>query len=222
MASVFVAANLHLSMELLTLGLLIVAGIQAFLFVRQLELMNETLRDAKVASNAAKDSADAARDGVRLAGQTARQQLRAYLMIQSVTPSKNPANVPAWPMVAAYHITTKNFGQTPAYDARITCLMGIGHAVEKNTLFDVDNPLSLPPPSSTIIPPGAAFSSYTVLPLLDGETVDGLREGTMAFYIHGQLTYRDIFDEVHRTDFRFVREPQSHAMGVCEEGNSAT
>lgn len=62
----------------LTGGLLLVAGFQAWLFLRQLGIMDGSLSDTKKAADAAKEAADATKESVATMKETAERQLRAY------------------------------------------------------------------------------------------------------------------------------------------------
>jgi hypothetical protein len=68
-------------LALFTVLLFCVAVAQAGLFLWQLRYMRQGMRDAEMA---AKDSADATRDSVTLAKDTAQRQLRAYVFLDSI------------------------------------------------------------------------------------------------------------------------------------------
>lgn len=93
---------------LFTLGLLIVAAIQAGLFIEQLRLIRISSNDTAKAANAARDSADAARAGLELTKDVAKRQLRAYV---HVTETRIFWKNGAYVLVARF----RNSGQTPAY-----------------------------------------------------------------------------------------------------------
>jgi hypothetical protein len=92
-------------------------------------------RDAAVhteaGAKAANESASYGREANQLARDHAELQLRANLLIDSVTlaPGKTPLTA---------HVTIKNYGQTPAYDVRAWIGIGIHD-------FPLRNPLSPPP-----------------------------------------------------------------------------
>jgi hypothetical protein len=69
------------AVAIFTLCLVFVGAAQAVLFLVQLRLIRQSLTDAKIAAEAAKESADATKASVELSRQTAERQLRAYVYI---------------------------------------------------------------------------------------------------------------------------------------------
>jgi hypothetical protein len=99
--------------NLFTLGLLVVGGGQAILFLWQLSIIRNGLVDAKEASDAARQSAEVADKSLRLSSETAQRQLRAYIFIEGGVVRALKTN--AGRSLIRVEFITKNSGQTPAY-----------------------------------------------------------------------------------------------------------
>jgi hypothetical protein len=126
---------------------------------------------------------------------TARAQLRAYVMIQSVALTEiHDGGQPD------AHITLKNFGQTPATH--------VSHWARLifSTFPEPARPLPGRPnedlPESTMAP-GATMGVVTGLPgvPLPPEIIAALRARTHAFYVLGEVRYMDAFGKQRETDF---------------------
>jgi hypothetical protein len=103
-----------------TFLLVCVGGIQAWFFWVQLRLIRTSLDDARIAANAAKDSADATKESVVLARSTAEKQLRAYVLVTNITISGVATDA-----TPAAVIVIKNSGQTPAYGLVVSVAIGL-------------------------------------------------------------------------------------------------
>jgi hypothetical protein len=136
---------------------------------------------------------------VAITRNTARRQLRAYLLIDGIEfarPTTDNADNEPW----LVHIMYKNWGQTPAFETVITSEIEIGAAKEE------DRPLLLSKKAETspvhVIPPG---HRHTLRRL-------GLSHGLAQFhanrmagtraYAWGRIDYVDIFGKRHFTRFQ--------------------
>jgi hypothetical protein len=97
-------------MNMLTLGLLIVGGGQALLFLWQLRLIRAGLADTKEAADGAKKSADISSEYLLLSKRTAERQLRAYIGVKT-------ASVVSHDEGNNFEVEVEliNAGQTPAH-----------------------------------------------------------------------------------------------------------
>jgi hypothetical protein len=102
-------------MSLLTLGLLVIAGIQAGLFIWQLQLIQAGLSDAKEAADAARDAALAARDSALAATRQAKiaedafvKRERPYLFVFGVKYIKRDTGILADGLIVEFSVA--NFG----------------------------------------------------------------------------------------------------------------
>jgi len=127
-----------------TLGLLIVAGAQAGLFLWQLSYMRHGLKDAAIAARAAKESADASKAQAVIAGTAFADARRPYVYVTGalrfiVEPNKVGGLEPFVEYVAA------NYGQTPAViqDVRtgFFLLSDDEVGIPNEALFPEENPL---------------------------------------------------------------------------------
>jgi hypothetical protein len=180
-------------LAVLTGALVVVAGVQAALFVVQLRYMNKGLADAEIAAKASRDSALATRDSVDLAKITARRQLRAYLVVEKCVLRYLDQFV-----VATLKI--RNCGQTPA--DRIMIVGSI-------------NPLHRPlgvliqPVDIASIPKARLGTGHMIEHRIEHEAFekidsDGLAAKTHWISVRGDVEYTDIFGTVWVLPFEFV------------------
>ena len=153
----------------------------------------------------------ATRSLVKSAEETARKQLRAYLMIPNVTTKDSIAAVE---IVATIPIT--NFGQTPAH----ACKFWIDYAVGEYPLKTKLQKDALSVSSSVgVVAPTSTFSAVIAIPR--NETP--VRENT-TLYIFGNVEYFDVFNNKRSTEFRFYKQtPWNEGEWLIhEDGNDAT
>jgi hypothetical protein len=198
-------------------GLVIVGGLQLFLFLWQLRLIRDSLVDAKHAADAARQSADAANDSVRLAKETAQKELRAYINYDS-------ARMENWnssrPIVRAVF---KNFGDTPAYAVtyEIALLVGDG-TLEKN--FPKDAIYSKK--SLGVVGPNTPITMSMGLDDARIAQIKKLVEGKGGIvFVSGRIDYDDCFRRERRwTTFRLAYNHGAASgddLSICESGNDA-
>jgi hypothetical protein len=79
------------------------------------------------------------------------------------------------------------------------------------------------------LPPGGINTkSVKITAPLTAEQIAGLREGTLAIWIYGEILYRDAFRRKRTTKYRLFHNNSSGAVGVstdltwAEGGNDAT
>lgn len=159
------------------------------------------MKESIAASKAAVVASEAA---IKLAENTAKRQLRAYLGI--VIPKDGPTNGLLPPVTPEVRLGFKNAGQTPAHE--VTHLSG----------GDI-RPYPMPKDNNfTISPPETPNSPVTALPgVLDPygiavirsrpftpEEIAKIQDGkTARFYVWGTLVYRDVFGDLHKTNYCF-------------------
>lgn len=179
---------------------------------------------------------------VRVGGRqerTTRQQMRAFVYLDtgSIFNVASPLNpLPIYRPTGAEvvspfegplaRIVIKNTGSTPALNV-----------VHWGNIFLSDYPLSAPlpmeihperKPASSAIPPGGINTkSVKIAERLTEKEVAGLREGTMAIWVYGVITYRDAFRRKRTSKYRLFHNISSGAVGVstdltwAESGNEA-
>lgn len=173
---------------LLTGGLLVVGGLQAWLFLRQLHLIRVSLADTKHAADAATIAAEAARDSVTDSRATAERELRAYVTVDNINYSghgNNPTTV-----------RVLNSGQTPARSVQCRAWMTWQHARLVGPFIDL-RPMEA---SDLVLGPGQGADVY-ILPM----TQEDYRRPPHAgwTYVHGRIDYVDVFGKRRWTTFRY-------------------
>jgi hypothetical protein len=133
------------------------------------------------------------------AERTAERQLRAYVTVQGVGVKRTDRDGKVW---LHMEVQLMNTGQTPAYNVIVGSLGKI-------------LPLPLPQGTDLTVHPNGSEISSRVLgsgqgsmarPDLGPISLEQLgklarRETKTAFYGYGRITYRDIFDKPHYTNF---------------------
>lgn len=195
--------------------ILIVVGIfQLGLFIWQLRLIRESLVDTKTAAEAANKSADAAEHTVSTMKDTAERQLRAYVSVDSAEIIDLAAG-----LTPAARLIVKNSGQTPAYNLTGIGGIAIGESFEK-----------LPPPTGSTAMSKSSLSAGAIADQLHqapqpltSEAMAALIAGTVILWVYGELHYRDTFDVIRFTKYRFqvggTAGIRGNRMAICEEGN---
>ena len=197
---------------LFTGGMLLIAGVQAFLFLRQLKLMRESLDTAASAARSAEHSVEIMRD-------TAQRQLRAYISIET---SKIEFPEPGRPKVT---VNYRNAGQTPAYDVQTWIHQWIA-------CYPMRCELPRPPGnfvmSKSVLGPGAHHTMIIEAPkpIAKEPYLDlvGTAEGTI--YVFGEIRYKDVFGNAHLYKYKLMHggnEPSTPGMlKPCMDGNEST
>jgi hypothetical protein len=198
-----------------TLWLMLFTGVLAFVALIQIGFLIRADETASETANAAKDSADVARDAVKLSDKTAERQLRAY--VNNVSTIIRNVEVGKVPEV---RVEIKNWGQTPAYRVR--------HIGSYTLAVFPWSGVTSPPPyqSESIIGPGSNAFMLLKGHALAAEHVAGLNDGSLAIYIEGSITYKDAFDHDRFTNYRFWVGgdrgfPPDQAMFTDIRGNDA-
>lgn len=204
------------SISLYTLLLTIFTAVLAGAGLIQLNLLGRAERVAAESAKAAKQSADAARDSVKLAERIAERQLRAYLTISETYISDIRSEFPpkAWFQI-------KNSGQTPAYAVRNFAKVTVKPFPFQGP-FDVD---LNEPGSGAVIGPGNSVTNNISFSGLPKEAIPMIANGTAALYFFGEIHYRDAFKKSHWIRFRLYhggdRPVGEGGLNGAQEGNEA-
>lgn len=184
-------------------ALVVVGGVQAVLFLWQLDLIRRSLADTQEAAGAAKLSAEIANKTLRLSKETAERQLRAYVSIKELgknaVSDNNTKTIIGW----SFHIVWQNTGATPTRDMLTHTSIrfeesGIPEGYRFPDMWIIRKEQVYPPvtlsPNSTFAEDIGMFS------------IDQLREvinGKKTLYFYGWADYNDVFSdsERHRTEF---------------------
>jgi hypothetical protein len=177
------------------------------------------------AAIAAVIAARAANASVAVAKATAKRQLRAYVGLKGARLYLDENGE------FSYRARYMNFGQTPAKDvvAETSCLIT---RLDRKYSFQSQHPAGQAK-SMGVLYPGEYFQYFTEAKMpgtnsrirLPPEYRANIAAGSAAIFLHGQITYKDIFKKRHITKFRLMYT--GHWSGkcrlrVCEAGNDAT
>jgi hypothetical protein len=186
-----------------------------------------------------RESTEAVKSQTDILSDTARRQLRAYVVLESgrVVNVANPipafegqviqptgaeiTNLACGPVA---FVQIKNAGQTPAY--RVAHWGGICFRE-----YPLVSPLPAKdaqlPPMPSVLGPGIGGSKMLFLNQLSSQQIADLRDGTGAIYIYGEITYIDAFEVERFTRYRAMHHRIGGVIGVStdlshtEEGNEA-
>jgi hypothetical protein len=155
-----------------------------------------TAYEATIASGAATRQAAVAED-------TEKRQLRAYIglipppdnqIINNFTPPTKPT----------VHLTPKNFGLTPAYEARHETGSGVFvYPLPKSFLYPIQK-AATPPNPITIFPGNfdiAGINTNWTRALSSDEIASIQDDRAERLYFWGTVSYRDAFGDPHYTNF---------------------
>jgi hypothetical protein len=147
---------------------------------------------------------------IKVAEETAERQLRAYVFVRE-------AHIIKIDNVLAARIVIKNFGQTPAIDVQHEALFRLDEIPPKTPLA----PPNQDGPRSPLPPTGELFKLIRSNGLLSPEQEAAITARQIAFYVYGQIMYRDTFGKDRCTDFRMMQTGEDRALQYCEDGNKA-
>ncbi|MEK6408529.1 MAG: hypothetical protein AABN34_16500 [Acidobacteriota bacterium] len=204
---------------------------QAYIYSRQWEAMRDSLEENRKIVRIARSQVrqvykqvDLMRDSLEIARQDMVYAQRAYLAICEV-------RIDSFDQVRLFfRLKFKNFGNTPAYDAKVFAKAGIRKdpPTPLDDVLSADSMLSADWYQLGIIPPGedaeAISNSITKTEedWADQHRTDRTIEG-VDFYCWGVIQYRDIFETARETSFCLIESLQGPArVQQHETGNKAT
>jgi preprotein translocase subunit SecG len=185
-------------------------------------------------------STQAATENVAIFKDVREKQLRAWVLVDSIyinnviNPSKTDMmKIPEYkptgaqiinPMIGPQAIILiKNSGPTPAINLKHWASICVKEYPLKS---------DLPVKRSDLAETKATIASQGIntLPLhwadpLTAEQIIELKKGTIVIYVHGEITYTDIFSINRKTSYRVMHGAMSGLLGIytgvtiCEEGN---
>lgn len=203
------------ALALYTLALVVFTAVLAFGGLYQLRALERAELISAEAAKAAKESADVARDAVRLAEKTAERQLRAYVFVESVEMITEGRIVRAV-------LSIKNSGQTPAYD--LVVYVGISSRGSSDVF--------VPPKPDDIrldkisVGPGMSISTSNQfeVPAENNELLAALDRGAAVVYVYGRINYSDAFKVPRNLSYRMRAAKLSNGswhLAATPEGNTA-
>jgi hypothetical protein len=170
-----------------TLCLVLIGAFQVGLFYVQLRLIGKSLRDAEIAAEAAKESADAA---VISAEHLSRIE-RAYLFLALEVTSKIIAFDPALSDTRSnIDFGFKNHGKTPASIEELHVMAGFWRE-SWPAMATADR---MPIQKGWMISAGETQSGYSTAFNLRSDEIARAREGKGYILFWGKIIYRDVFN----------------------------
>lgn len=208
-----------------TFALVGVAGGQLWLFLVQLRYIRQSIRDARVAADAARDSATAA----KLSADIDQKMQRAFVTVAVIAPELPLASegrewTPDGRTRVTVGLTLHNHGRTPA----IIRIIDAGLRPLDSTPAE---PLSFPD-REHVLPPAlaiAASGSYplTIGRILNRSTWENTVNGQKKLFCGGTIAYDDVLNQRHATAFCWERSsanggPDSYSITYSEKLNYFT
>jgi len=142
-----------------------------------------------------------------------RTELRAYVFPKSITRYNDQG---VWKFRAIY----ENSGKTPAHDFKHWIMEGI------SPLKNPPNPSNIPTEKSEgFIGPGNTIESVEDALLVSKTDEAAIETGKTFFFVIGELNYRDVFDRLQKTYFRFIWQGTKFDSGIfvfCGTDSKAT
>jgi hypothetical protein len=178
----------------LTGGLLLVAIFQVRLFWRQLEIMNGSLADTKMAADAALIGANAARASV----DAAMGSERAYLFFDAVASHELTKGQPSVAPDLARQIVFTNYGKTPAIFQALSAAFGYAPRPPHRAKGEAPD---LRGKGGMAISSGGSTGPHTLKLNATADQIKAASRGSGGIYLAGQLDYDDVFGKHHTTVF---------------------
>jgi hypothetical protein len=183
-------------------GALVYTLITALIFIASIR----SIQEARRATHAAGRAADAATAQAKVAEDTEKRQLRAYVFVAAAT-MRNFA-MPNMPNII---VRVKNFGQTPAYEVTMDLGISLIDLAAPGTFDDPGHPS---PP--TPIGPGVDVKPIlTANEHLDDRIIGAVKAGRSAYFAYGTIKYKDAFGEGHWTKVRGFLRLRNSLMGAA-------
>lgn len=152
-----------------------------------------------------------------LFSRSTRQQLRAYLLVESAARLGEHSDHPE------FQVVVRNFGQTPAYGVRTWIALTPGERGGHATLPGPEQ--GMVEASDAALGPGGTFElgkRYEVD--WDPERYDEFLSGRIAMYVYGEVSYRDAFRKRRYTRFRAMYGAEHFRTGglsIAARGNDS-
>jgi hypothetical protein len=193
-------------LALLTAGLVAAALVQIIMFFRQLRVMKLDLEDTKIVAEAAKESANTARESLAVERQTMISSGRAYVQtagMRWISHRIDGTNDVFWRL----RLRWRNAGNTPTRNLRVIFRYELRDTPYPDDYhYPVEFPTPMPP---TTLPPNGEFESgfFDV----NGDDLQLVKQGNRHLYAWGSAEYNDVYPETPR-----------HTTKVCSKATIVT
>ena len=160
----------------------------------------------------------------RIAGQSAKRQLRAYAGTKDARITMTDEGE------LSYRVRYKNYGQTPAFNliVRTSCTatpLPLNIPLTSDTIADQDKSVGILWPGEPVQNTGTLFVPGTQTPgRFTPEYREDIAAGRAAIFLHGDITYLDIFRKPRKTIFRLMYTGPwggNQSLIFCDDGNDA-
>lgn len=185
---------------------------------RQAQSMETSNQTNYIIAHAAEESAKAASDTVKSMNDIAERQLRAYMSIDKIERTDDSSQLG----IPEFNIEIINTGQTPAYEVKINFWL---------SFREYPLELELEKPEITTFTSKGTFGTgqpgHSEIKFSRPITIDDIQmmnRGKGAFYIYGEIQYRDVFLKQWHTKFVFcyLGEKAMPKIQIYKDGNEAT
>jgi hypothetical protein len=159
---------------------------------------------------------------------TTRRQMRAFVYVHgmSIYNVAHPLNpLPAYKPTGAeimsptegplVSLNIRNSGSTPAFRVIHWGQIHLGEFPLKSGLPEIRK--SEKAPHSAIPPDGQNTKMVKIQRPLTAEEIAGLRNGTVAIWVYGEISYRDAFRRKRTSKYRLFHNAQTGTLGVSTE-----
>lgn len=154
-----------------------------------------------------------------IAQEAAKRQLRAYIDVRP-----KGMKVVEEGVTPRVHDSFHNIGRTPAYDnGSFSRIVVTEYPLTHKLANDECRPVSPAPKGNKWFIGKASRQEIAREAAFTAGEVESIKGGKTAVYFHGNVCYRDIFNEVHRTDFCLYWKWDAGRLGpglYCDKGNS--
>jgi hypothetical protein len=239
------------AMILLTFGILLVAGLTAYVFLQQARLMEGQLEEMRSgggqterliilsqgqltqASHQVQELGRQVGQLTRGADETAKVADAAHIANQNAVLAERPwmgaVNLTAVPPILEGHaskitLTTVNAGKRPARILKFATSSKPYYQLPANPEYFVTEGSSKEPSHSIVVPGLPLASEWMSIPLTPSE-VQNIKSGAENFYVYAVLTYEDVgaskMTKPYTTNICWFFIPKLNEFGYCPAYNDA-
>jgi hypothetical protein len=204
--------------SIFSLGVLVVIGVQAWIYSDQLEQMKKATKATRRAADAAKISSDAAKQSVTLARQNARVDQRAWVAVAGI------AGIPTTGQILKISVGVRNTGKTFAKNVTMHQVAEtIPKGQEPNFDWEENEAMFPDLVSKFIIAPTDVYVIDNYLRpyrKLEPSEIESINSGDTLIFVHGKITYDDVFGCNHWTTYCYFFNRANNGYSPYEKHNT--
>jgi hypothetical protein len=185
-----------------SVAIFLIAFCQWKTYEKQAKIMEEQSGFTRTSLSLMENANNTALKSLKINEDTVKCQLRAYVDVHSI--SVSPSILES--LDNKITVSIKNSGQTPAYNLKHIFKYKVAYLEETN----FEDQLDVPFLSNVVLSAGATAQSTNTM---QNNQIyrDFIKNGSHALYVYGEITYSDVFNEVHYSKYRLL---QSVSSGV--------